>query len=355
MPPLPPTPAPIEAAVAAFARRTGVASPLRSAGWAEMAVGLRQQAFWSAGVEYARFLSAAQGKLLSAIKDEKVRLDNGKTVNMDRSRFVRDMRRLVLGARDAGELPPGTGKTALTDIGDATRLRLIYDMNTRMAQGEARWRRQQDPDVLNMWPAQELMSSSAAHPREDWLDRWLKAAQDSGDSLAGTLADESGRLVALKTSGIWVALSRFGVPWPPFDYGSQRRLRNLTRAEAIELGLLEADQELDPVEEQFDRDLQASAQNITPEVRQAMQSVFGGQIEVDGDTVRWSPEPDAAPAAEIAAQPPEDGGNRVTLRILDPDGNIVRRITAPRSSWNIVGTAAARKEGAGYTYRMEAA
>jgi len=281
-------PMPIEAAVEAFARRSGVASPLRSAGWDEMAVGLRQKAFWSAGVEHARFISAAQEKLLSAIRDEKVRLDNGETVNMDQSRFVRDMRRLVQGARSTGELPPGAPPTALQDIGDATRLRLIYDMNTRMAQGEARWRRQQDPDVLNLWPAQELMPSSASKPRTDWEDRWLQAAQEAGDTLAGTIADDTGRLVALKTSDIWVALSRFGVPWPPFDYGSQRRLRNVDRAEAIELKLLTADQEMEPVEEKFDQELEASTKNIAPDVLVELETLFGDQLEIIGDVLRWA-------------------------------------------------------------------
>lgn len=290
MPTLATTPNPIEAAVSAFSRRAGVAAPLRSAGWDEMATGLRQQAYWSAGVEHARFLSQSRAKLLQALSGQRKLLDSGESVNMDRSRFVRDMRRLVQGARSSGQLPAGAGPNPLTDIGDATRLRLVYDMNTRMAQGEARWRRQQDPDVLNMWPAQELMPSSATHPRTDWEERWFSAAQESGDIKAGEVLDETGRMVALKTSGIWVALSRFGVPWPPFDYGSQRRLRSVDRDEAVELGLLEADSELQPVDEQFDRNLAASVKDIDPETRQALKSVFLDQIEIDGDTVTWNPD-----------------------------------------------------------------
>jgi hypothetical protein len=279
---------PIEEAVKTLTRRTPIASPLRSAGWGEMARGLRRDAFWSAGVEHAKFLSTAQEKLLQSLRGERVRLAGG-DANMDQGRFIKDMRRLVQGARSSGELPAGAGPTPLQDVGSATRLRLIYDMQTRMAQGEARWRRQQDPDVLNMWPAQELTRSSAAHPRPDsyWENRWLQAAQDSGDVVAGTLLDETGRFVALKTSQIWEKFSVFGVPWAPFDYGSQRRLRNVDRDEAVELGLLQAQATLEPVEEQFDRDLEASARELTPEVRQQMKTVFGDLIDITETIVKW--------------------------------------------------------------------
>jgi len=288
MPALLTTFVPIEDAVKALERRTPVASALKSAGWGEMARGLRRDAFWSAGVEHAKFLSTAQEKLLQSIKGERVRLAGGEA-NMDQGRFVKDMRSLVQGARSTGELPAGPSATPLQDIGSSTRLRLIYDMQTRMAQGEARWRRQQDPDVLNMWPAQELTRSSAAQPRPDayWEGRWLQAAQDSGDDAAGTLMDETGRFVALKTSGIWEALSVFGVPWPPFDYGSQRRLRNVARDEAVELGLLQEETTLEPIDQKFDRDLEASTANMSPEAVDGLLQAFGDQIELVGNIVRW--------------------------------------------------------------------
>jgi hypothetical protein len=280
---------PIEEAVKTITRRTAVASPMNSAGWGEMERGLRRDAFWSATVEHAKFLSSAQEKLLQSIRGERARLDNGETVNMDQGRFVKDMRSLVQGARSSGELPAGPSATPLQDIGSSTRLRLFYDMQTRMAQGEARWRRQQDPDVLNMWPAQELTRSSAAQPRPDayWEGRWLQAAQDSGDDAAGTLMDETGRFVALKTSGIWEALSVFRVPWPPFDYGSQRRLRNVARDEAVELGLLQEETTLEPIDQKFDRDLEASTANMSPEAVDGLRQAFGDQIELVGNIVRW--------------------------------------------------------------------
>lgn len=279
---------PIEDAVRTLARRAPIAVGLKSDGWGKMALGLRRDAFWSAGVEHAKFLSAAQEKLLQSLQGERVRLSGGEA-NMDQGRFVKDMRILVQGARSSGELPPGTGPTPIQDIGSSTRLRLIYDMQTRMAQGEARWRRQQNPDVLNMWPAQELMRSSAATPRPDayWEQRWLQAAEDSGDTAAGTLLDETGRFAALKTSPIWVSLSAFGVPWAPFDYGSQRRLRNIDRDQAVDLGLLKEDATLEPIEQQFDRTMEASTENLSPEVVDGLMQTFGDQIELIGNVVRW--------------------------------------------------------------------
>jgi hypothetical protein len=155
MPALLTTFVPIEDAVKALERRTPVASALKSAGWGEMARGLRRDAFWSAGVEHAKFLSTAQEKLLQSIKGERVRLAGGEA-NMDQGRFVKDMRSLVQGARSTGELPAGPSATPLQDIGSSTRLRLIYDMQTQSAAAYANWKTGQDEDILQAFPAQEF-------------------------------------------------------------------------------------------------------------------------------------------------------------------------------------------------------
>ena len=47
----------------------------------------------------------------------------------------------------------------------------------------------------------------------------------------------NGRMAALKTDPIRAAISRFGDPFPPFDYGSDMGLRDIDREEAEALGL----------------------------------------------------------------------------------------------------------------------
>lgn len=46
-----------------------------------------------------------------------------------------------------------------------------------------------------------------------------------------------GRMVALKSAPVWTNLSRFGRPYPPFDYGSGMGMEDIGREEAVELGL----------------------------------------------------------------------------------------------------------------------
>ena len=71
-----------------------------------------------------------------------------------------------------------------------------------------------------MYPAQRLTASTAAKPRLEWPARW----EEAGQKVGWEGAKKQGGFVALKTSPIWAALSRFGTPWPPFDYGSTREL-----------------------------------------------------------------------------------------------------------------------------------
>jgi hypothetical protein len=88
-------------------------------------------------------------------------------------------------------------------------------------------------------------------------------------------------MVALKTDPVWVALSRFGVPWPPFDFGSGMILRNVARAEALSLGLLKEDDvlEADP-DPAFNAGLAASMQNISKSVSAGLKNLLGDRISL---------------------------------------------------------------------------
>lgn len=82
-------------------------------------------------------------------------------------------------------------------------------------------------------------------PGEDWPSRWRAAAQESGDDNAAQILQETGRMIALKSSGIWQALGNgagyddaLGNPFPPFAVDSGMWTDNISRKEAVELGLL---------------------------------------------------------------------------------------------------------------------
>jgi len=272
-------PMPLADAVQKLGGKTVVASTWRTADWEklqrEAGPAFADRALFSAGVDWAGFLERGQGKLLDAIALRKEQVAHGEAF-VSRSSFIGDLRSLVLAAGKSD----GTG--GLTDLASRARLGLIFDMQTQGAMGFARFKFDQNPAVLDAFPAQELLPSTAENPRLDWDAKW--------DASGGPRPDGAGgRLVALKTDAVWKTppFSRFGVPWPPFDFGSQRDLRDVDRDEAESLGLLAPGAVIEPIDEAFNAELAASMENLKPETIAKLQGAFGDQIEIRDGTARW--------------------------------------------------------------------
>lgn len=254
---------PFDAAVAKLGSRSPVASALKSAEWAAVPLALRERAFFSAQVANAETVAKLQGALTEALKLE------GDTF-MDPSKFVAVMRQ-HLGAE-----PGDTGE--LTDLASRRRLELIYRQNIESAQEYGRWKAGNDPDLLDAYPAQELIRVESREVERDWEKRWA----DAGGRLAG------GRMVALKNDPVWAKLSRFGTPWPPFDFNSGMGVEDVDRAEAEALGLLKPG---DPAPETpavgFNSDMQASVTRLDPAVVEAAKASFGGAVQDKGGILQW--------------------------------------------------------------------
>lgn len=271
--------APLDEAMKKFGAKSAVASTLTSAEWSGVPLALRDRAFFSSQVENARFLSLAQQKIRDALALRREDVKNG-TALVSRDSFIGDLRALVLGSDRSG-LPVSANPFAdrgLTSVASPQRLAMIFDMQSRSAQGFSDWKLGQDADVLDAFPAQELLPSTARTPRGDWKARWSAAGgPDLGE-----------RLVALKTDPVWAKLSRFGSPWPPFDFGSTRDLRDVSRDEAESLGLLKAGERIEPTQQQdFNRDLEASVADIGPEYLAALKTVFGDQVTIRDGKASW--------------------------------------------------------------------
>ena len=281
-------PQPLAEAVARFSEKTPIGSTLRSAGWEDMPLALRNGAFWSAGIEDVRTLNAMQTRLDQALTMSRA----ASGPYMDRSLFIREVRRIA-AEQGLGSMGQGSPDD-LTDITSASRLGLIYDMQIRGAEGFARRKTGLSEGALDAVPAWEFVRIyPRLHPRDEivpgyWEDRWVEACDAAGDDAARAAFDSSDRMVALKTSDVWMELSAFGTPWAPFDYGSGMGLAGVLRADAVELGLLDDDELLQPpAQDSFETSLQASIKDLSPEFRQALKSLFGPQIAVDGDTAWW--------------------------------------------------------------------
>ncbi len=253
-------------AVRSLGARTPVGTALRTAELEGLPLALRKNAFFSAGVESARFLERAKRSIDKSISQF--------GVNRDRASFVKEMQDL---ATELGIRPTDGTRGTIMDIGSARRLRLIYDVQTAMARNEADWRDGQQPAVLNAYPAQELLRVEDREEPRDWPQRW----RDAGGQFF-----DGGRMVALKVDPIWIAISRFDQPWPPFDFGSGMGVRDVRRREAVELGLLARGQRLEPVAPEYDARIEAGMQGLSEPVAVGLQTFFGRTAETSRDGKR---------------------------------------------------------------------
>ena len=161
--------------------------------------------------------------------------------------FVKD----YLG--EIGYTPNEEEEGSITDLSSDKRIDLVVKTNVQLAHGAGRFIQQNnDADVVDLWPALELVRfESREHPR-DWEHRWTIAAQVAGDAVAAGILDKTGRMVALKSSGIWQALGDapdgLGNPYPPFAFNSGMWTEEIDRQEAEELGLLESGEKAEPAE-----------------------------------------------------------------------------------------------------------
>jgi hypothetical protein len=287
---------PVAEALESLGRRTPVASVLRSAEWERVPVELRQRAQFSAGVESARLLQHVQDGLmdiLGAVRDE-----HGVIAN--RGEFIA---RLGALAEAEGIRPTDPNlRGGIQDIGSRVRGEMIYDVQVQQAYGHANWKTGQSGDALEAAPAQELVRVVDSRVKRRWVDRWRAAG---GKTFAGEtpgLPLQEGisgiRLVALKTDPVWTGISRFGTPWPPFDFNSGMEVEDVLREEAEELGLIESGAPegalggpsglaQGPTQPGFNDNLEAKVSGMQPELLNELLNFFGDQVQVVGDVIQW--------------------------------------------------------------------
>lgn len=160
--------------------------------------------------------------------------------------------RLLASLERMGHSPTDEG--GISNPANIKRLDLIIDTQRRMAASVANIAAE-TPATLEEWPAQELTRFvGRGAPRADWAARWTAAGDAVG--WVGAAKDAGGfpdwRMVALKGSPIWQALGdgaggykdTLGNPYPPFAYGSGLAWADVSRDEAIELGLIQPEEQV---------------------------------------------------------------------------------------------------------------
>lgn len=264
---------PLKDAIAKLSAKTPIGSALRSDEWEQVPLALRERAQFSARVESARVLSTIQEKLQTRIGMMKEQVRYGEAF-VDRSSFIGDLRKIA----EAEGLGDGSG--GLTDITSRARLGLIFDMQTRQAAEFARYVAGQDRDLLDAFPAQELIRVEERNLERDWRGRWSAA----GGRMYG------GRMIALKTDPIWSRISRFGTPYPPFDYGSGMGVEDVSRADAEALGVIKSGEPVRPNIDDFNAEMEASAAGLPPQLVSKLLAAFGDHIKLAAGRLVWKSE-----------------------------------------------------------------
>lgn len=226
-----PHPVSLEEAMRTRAVRSILPTNMSSEMLSQLPRQVRERAVFSAGVQNTDFLA----RVAQAVDD----MVSGK---IDRG-SERTQLRLLAESFDMKKLTADS------------RLNLILDTQTRMSNGFGNFIEGQEPTVLFAWPAQDLYRAEDRKEPRDWPARWAYAG---GQFYPGDSDYPEGRMIALKNDPIWEEISAFGLPYAPFDYNSGMDLKDVSRDECVDIGLISEDETEEPEERGLNKGLQAS-------------------------------------------------------------------------------------------------
>jgi hypothetical protein len=244
-----PKPMPFKEALQASHVKTLLPTSMTSAQLDQLSVDVRERSRFSAQVRSALHLDAID----SGVN----RLVAGDSDLATQRLAVKDF------LRGTGYMPTPETRGGLQDFSSDARINLQLLTNAQQAQGYGWWKQGQDQVLLDAFPARKFVRvESRLVPRTDWPARWNAAR--AATTTDGATDSSTGVMAALVGHPIWVELNRFRTEWEPFDFGSGMGTEDMSRAKAIEAGLIERDTQIFPQERPFNADLKA-----TPEVRSA--------------------------------------------------------------------------------------
>ena len=269
---------PFEDALSRIRRQTTLPTSAGTYGIAQLPADIRERSFFSARVMHAQTLQRAKALLDTAIAGGKSDSDGNYIPGsyMDLPTFRLKMKEYL----DSISYQPAEGQEGtLKDLTSDPRLEVIYKTNVEMAQGYGTWIQQQDPDSLDAYPAQELYRLEDRNQRRPWGSIWNSAIQSIGSANTSAIpvsdAYANAGMFALVNDPIWTAISRFGLPYPPYDFNSGMWVRDISRLQAEDLGLLPPGAPAPTPESRgFNDDLQTPIDGIAPALQEAL-STFG--------------------------------------------------------------------------------
>ena len=127
---------------------------------------------------------------------------------------------------------------------------------------------------LDFYPCYELIRIRRARQPRDWKSRWTAA----GGKLYG------GKMIAEVNDPVWAKISRFGNPYPPFDFNSGMGLRDVSRGEAVKCGAINEDHFAEPEDiPSINESLESEISGASDELKAEISDKMKGFAEWRGD------------------------------------------------------------------------
>lgn len=182
-----------------------------------IASSIRQQAVFSAKVAKTEVLGRIRRLAIDVVTGKKKPED----ARLALEKYVRRF----------GYKPPEGKEGTIEDLSSEARTDLIIRTNVAMARGYGK--RVAAQENLGRRPFWEMYRQFQRKEPRDWVSRWREAG--------GRV--RRGRFVAPINDRIWSAISRFDMPYPPFDFNSGMGVKSLTTVEGAAVGLKRPRQE----------------------------------------------------------------------------------------------------------------
>jgi hypothetical protein len=264
---------PFQEALDSLRRRGVLPTSLSTADIERLPQWIRDQAFFSARVAQAEILDGMMSRIDTLLGGG----ERGPGLGMDPALFRVEMRQL-LDSVSYEPTPDDAG--TIKDLRSEARLNVIVRTQEQMATGHGQFLQSTDPEIIDLYPAWELIRLRDSRVKRDWTTRWSEAASAVGDTDALRMVSEQGRMIARKDSPIWTQLSRFGRPHPPFDFNSGMDVEDVDRTEAIAIGLIRPADRV-RVEAPPPPSAQANLRDMDPQMRSALLGSLPG-FRMDG-------------------------------------------------------------------------
>ncbi len=266
-------PVPFAEAIAELKKKQLLPTAATASELEQLGAQLKRYAFFSARVQNVPFLQRASDLITRMVNPQAAGGAPG--TYMDSARFSEELGRFL---RSIGYLPEPGNEGTLQDLSSDARLTLIADMNVAKAQNLGQALQANSRTALDAFPANELYRAGNFYSQKqrNWPLKW----RDAGGRFFG-----GGRMIAAVDDPIWTrtidegGFNRFGDPYPPFDYNSGMRTKPVSRAEAIELGVIEESFSAKPLELTL-KPGGFGLEGLSKSIQDAIVKSMGGQARV---------------------------------------------------------------------------